>query len=147
MDAVAVYYDWIHSLVDLFIKDLEEVYGKKFGRDAEMTLGAAKHSEQMMLKGYPYKNLGEFTGPTLFEKIELVKDGIAFYNQPSIEEAIKEMVYGILNSLNYEWRPFIKNYRFIGVGIAIRENKPGETAFCLRPGGITLYATLRLKLE
>lgn len=135
MDAVAAYYDWIHRLVNFFIIGLEEIYGKKFDRDAEMTLGSAKHSEQMMLKGYPYQIVGEFTGPTLFEKIEFVQDGIAFYNQSSVEQALKKMLYGILNNLNPDFRPCIGHYRFIGVGIALRELH----------GEIFLYATLRLR--
>lgn len=137
MDAVAAYYDWIRRLVNFFIIELEEIYGTKFDRDEEMTLGATDHSKQMMLKGYPYQIIGEFTGPTLFEKIEFVQDGIAFYNQSSIEQTLKKMLYDILNSINPDFRPCLRHYRFIGVGIALRELH----------GEIFLYATLRLRLE
>lgn len=147
MDEVAAYYGWINNnLVEFFIRQLEDFCGKKFQRDAEMALGAARHSEKMMLKGCLFWIPGDFSD-NLFNKLELVKDGIAYYNQSSIEQALRETLNDMLNSLHYEFRPNVRHYHFVGAGIAIRRAKERELVWFDRTHGeIFIYATLRLRL-
>ncbi len=163
MDAVAAYYDWIHSLGDLFLGELEYELRKDFrkrfkdfGWNVGLNREAALHSEAMMHRGEVYSAPKEYLGWALKEFVkkgfadykesdlsraigEFVKEGfvdceaISQY-QWSIEQTLKQIAHEILASP--EACQALAAYPLIGVGIALQDLKYMNT--------VLLYVTVRL---
>ena len=135
------YFDWIHSLVDLFIDSLQREIGKGFIRDEGMTWEAAKHSEAMMWRRDYYHAPREYLGSALSE---LVSDGYAsYYNQRSIEQLIKKVSRGFLDSPLHG--PSLRFFSVIGVGIAVLDLRSNPVEIDGKIYRVAIYTAVRLR--
>lgn len=125
------YFDWLHSLDDLLVKELEKELEKGFIRDGRMAWEAAKHSEAMMLRNSCYHAPSEYWGGA---ESELVGAGYTSYKHRSIEQAVKERAYVFLISGGHYQA--LRFFSVIGAGIAIKE-------ICFEEA--IIYAVLRLR--
>ncbi len=140
MDAVAAYHNWIkNSLVNQLVKYLtegiERTLGteKEFIRSDETDLPAAKCSEAMVKEGCcrPF-----FTKNHNPDEKEFHKSVFSYYNDGAMEQAIKDMAYGFLESPDYNLD--FESFPVIGAGIAVERIEADRVRF---------YATLQLRKE
>lgn len=126
------YYEWLNSLIPIFINEIENSLEKKFNYNLNLASGAAKHSKEMHRKEDCFHAPMEFLGDAKFE-IAVVNP--ADYTKNGIEDGLKEIAKAFLKSDNYH-RWLVQN-NDIGAGIAIKQY-PNELQ------KIDIYFTVRL---
>lgn len=134
MDTLKEYYDWIHCLSWALALALVKEAGHNFIYDNELTEGAEKHSEAMMIRGETYDAPKDLWKPAISE---LVDKRVASYPHPGekdlvIQKTIEEMAEDFFH---LKYHSFLRCLSAVmGVGIAVREN----------PGQVIIYATIRV---